>query len=258
MTQLAIDLPYRPALGRADFLVSACNAAALGWIERWPDWPSLAQATLALSPSGEAQLCGEARALVLYGPAGSGKTHLAHLWCERSGGTLVPADALQRVGLPIEPPMAPPIEPNELAGRGAVAVDDAVRAPEQALLHLYNCCSEAGASLLVVARDAPARWPIALPDLASRLRAAPCVAIALPDDALLAALLVKHFADRQVRVAPGVIAFLVRRMERSFAAAAALAARLDRMALSAGRPIGIALARLVLAEVDGQPSVVNP
>ena len=115
--------------------------------------------------------------------------------------------------------------------------------PGEALLHLYNCCGEAGASLLVVAREAPARWPIALPDLASRLRAAPSVAIALPDDALLGAVLVKHFADRQVRVAPGVIAFLVRRMERSFAAAGALAARLDRLALSAGRPISIALAR---------------
>src|SRR5712691_6169248 len=110
MTQLAIDLPHRPALGRADFLVSGCNAAALGWIERWPDWP--------------------AWALVLHGPAGSGKTHLAHLWRERSGGMLVPGDALQRM------------EPNELAGSRAVAIDDAERAPEEALLHLYNCCSE--------------------------------------------------------------------------------------------------------------------
>ena len=75
----------------------------------------------------------------------------------------------------------------------------------------------------ISARRPPARWPIALPDLASRLRAAPAAAIGPPDDALLAAVLVKHFADRQVRVAPGVIGFAVRRMERSFAAAAALA-----------------------------------
>jgi chromosomal replication initiation ATPase DnaA len=216
MTQFAIDLPYRPAFGRADFLVSECNAAALGWIERWPDWP--------------------ARALVLHGPAGSGKSHLAHLWCERSGGRSVPGDALWQ------------IDPDELARCRAVALDDAEAAPEEALLHLYNCCGEAGASLLVVARAAPACWPVALPDLASRLRAAPSVSISLPDDALLAAVLVKHFADRQVRVAPGVIAFLVRRMERSFGAAGALAARLDRLALSAGRPIGLSLARRALAE----------
>jgi chromosomal replication initiation ATPase DnaA len=217
MTQLAIDLPYRPALGRADFLVSGCNADAIGWIERWPDWPG--------------------RALVLHGPAQCGKTHLARLWCERSGATLVAGDAL------------PSLVPQELAALRAVAIDDAERAAERALLHLYNCCGEAGASLLIVAREAPARWPIALPDLASRLRAAPSVAIAPPDDALLAAVLVKHFADRQVRVAPGVIGFALRRMERSFAAAASLAAALDRAALGAGRPIGIAIARRVLADL---------
>ena len=225
MTQLAIDLPHRPALGRADFLVSECNAAALQWIERWPDWP--------------------APALVLHGSAGSGKSHLAHLWRERSGGILVPGEELSRS------------EPHALASRRAVALDEAERAPERELLHLYNCCVEAGASLLVVTREAPARWPMALPDLASRLRAAPSVAIAPPDDALLGAVLVKHFADRQVGVAPGVIGFLVRRMERSFAAAGALAERLDRMALGARRPIGIALARRVLAEAGDPPSVVN-
>src|SRR5712691_7676476 len=132
--------------------------------------------------------------------------------------------------------------------RRALALDDAASAPERALLHLYNCCSEAGASLLVVAREAPASWPIALPDLASRLRAAPAVAIAPPDDRLLAAVLVKLFSDRQVRVAPGVIGFLLRRMERSFAAAGTLADRLDRLSLGTGRPIGFALARQVLAE----------
>ena len=220
MIQLPIDLPHRPALGRADFLVSDCNAAALGWIERWPQWP--------------------ARALVLYGPPGSGKSHLAELWRARSGGVPIAGEELARS------------DPTELASRRAVALDDAARAPEQALLHLYNCIVEAGASLLVVAREAPASWPIALPDLASRLRAAPTAAIAPPDDALLAAVLVKHFADRQVRVAPGVIGFLLRRMERSFAAAGALAERLDRLALGAGRPITVALARQALAEAgDG-------
>jgi chromosomal replication initiation ATPase DnaA len=221
MTQLVIDLPHRPALGRADFLVSDCNAAALGWIERWPDW--------------------SAPALVLHGPAGSGKSHLAGLWRGRSGGVLVAGDELLRA------------DPNELASRGAVALDDAARAPERELLHLYNCCAEAGASLLVVGREAPASWPIALPDLASRLRAAPAVAIAPPDDRLLAAVLVKLFGDRQVGVAPGVIGFLLRRMERSFAAAGALAERLDRLALGAGRPITVALARRVLAEAENRP-----
>lgn len=218
--QLALDLPHDPSFGRADFLVTDCNREALGWIERWPDWP--------------------APALVLHGPARSGKTHLARLWCERGGGRLIGGEALTRA------------EPAELAVAAAVAVavDDCERAPERSLLHLYNCCAETGAGLLVVAREAPARWPIALPDLASRLRAAPAAAIGAPDDALLAAVLVKHFADRQLRVEPAVVAFLVPRMERSFAAAAAVVARLDGHTLGTRRRIGIALARRVLAEME--------
>ncbi|HEX3863517.1 MAG TPA: DNA replication protein [Stellaceae bacterium] len=183
-------------------------------IERWPHWP--------------------APALVLHGPSGCGKSHLTQVWLERCGGVRVAGDRLSEEA------------PDALARAAAVAVDAADRASERALLHLYNCCVEAGSSLLIVTRAAPAHWPIALPDLASRLRAAPAVAITAPDDALLGAVLVKHFADRQLRVAPGIVDFLVRRMERSFAAAAALAADLDRLSLQSGRPITTALVRHVL------------
>lgn len=220
MTQLAIDLSFRPALGRADYLVSACNAAALRRIESWPDWPG--------------------RALVLYGPPDSGKSHLAHLWRERGGGMLIAGVALAEH------------DPTVLAALPGVAVDDAGEAPEAALLHLFNCCRESGSGLLVVAQQPPGIWPIALPDLASRLRAAEAIGIGAPDDALLAAVLVKHFADRQLRVKPGIVAYLVPRMERSFAAAAALAATLDRLAISVRRPVGLALARRALAELGDQ------
>jgi chromosomal replication initiation ATPase DnaA len=215
--QLAIDLPFRPALGRADFLMSDCNAAALQRIESWPEWPG--------------------RALVLHGPADSGKSHLAHLWRDWSGGILIAAAALAEH------------DPSALAEGPAIAVDDAERAAERSLLHLFNCCAESGAGLLVVARQPPSVWPIALPDLASRLRAAEAVGIGPPDDALLAAVLVKHLSDRRLPVKPGVLAYLVPRMERSFAAAAALAAALDRLALSAHRPVGLGLARQALAEM---------
>jgi chromosomal replication initiation ATPase DnaA len=110
------------------------------------------------------------------------------------------------------------------------------------LLHLYNACREAGRPLLLTARRAAAEWGVALPDLASRRRALVAVGIAPPDDALLAALLVKHFADRQLRVRPEVIAYLVAHMERSSAAAAAVAGRLEQ----AGGEINLALARRVL------------
>ena len=219
--QLAIDLPPRPAHGRADFLASECNRAALERIDRWPDWPG--------------------RRLVLYGPASSGKSHLARLWCAESGARYVSARDLASE-LPLANGALPP----------AMVVDDAEAASERALLHLFNSCAEAGTALLVVSRNAPAAWAIDLPDLASRLRAMPAVGIDMPDDALLAAVLVKHFADRQLRIAPSVIGYIVPRMERSFAMAASLAARLDELALVGGRSIGLALARQALAELGAE------
>lgn len=222
MNQLTIGFPRHTALGRADFLVSPGNEAAVAWLDRWPDWP--------------------AGTLVLHGPPGCGKTHLVHLWCERTGSTAIAGDRLDAGNL------AALIE----AGPPGIAVDDADGADEHALLHLYNCCRERQLGLLVTAGQPPGNWTIGLGDLRSRLRAAIAVGIAPPDDALLGAVLVKHFADCQLRVTPEVIAYLVSRLERSFAAAADIAARLDAAALAGGRAVTVPLARRVLAE--SQPS----
>jgi chromosomal replication initiation ATPase DnaA len=222
MTQYDLGLPHIASVGSSDFLVSDANRLALAWIERWPDWPG--------------------RGLVVHGPPGSGKTHLAHLWCARAGATLVGGRDL-----------AVDVAARFLGEAGAiVAIDDAERAAEPGLLHLYNSCVEHGGSLLVVARQPPGAWPIALPDLASRLRALPAVGIGAPDDALLAAVLVKQFADRQLPVAPAVIRYLTRRMERSFAAAAALAAGLDRLQFRERGPVTIPMARRLFAAADDQ------
>jgi chromosomal replication initiation ATPase DnaA len=225
MIQLPLDLPRRASFARSDFLRSERNIAAAEWVDRWPDWPS--------------------PALVLYGPAGCGKTHLAHLWCERASTGITPGETVTEATLPRLLDESP----------RRVAIDDADRSSERALLHLYNSCVEARGSLLVTARKPPGAWEIVLGDLRSRLRGALSVAIEAPDDALLGVVLVKHFADRQLCVAPGVIAYLLRRMERSFAAAENIAAHLDAAALSNGGPITIPLARRILA-VPGYQSLL--
>jgi chromosomal replication initiation ATPase DnaA len=215
MTQLPLDLPHRPALGRADFLVAPCNEAAIAWLDRWPGWP--------------------APALALYGPAGSGKTHLAHVFAARAAARFIDPAALATDRVPA------------LLGAAAAAiVDDADRAAEEPLLHLYNLLAERGGHLLVVAREAPARWRIALPDLRSRLSAAPAVAVAPPDEALIGALLVKLFADRQLAVGEEVLAFLALHLERSFAAAQRAVAALDAAALAEHRRVTVPLAKRVL------------
>jgi chromosomal replication initiation ATPase DnaA len=219
MLQLTFELPRRTAFGRADFLVSACNASAVGWIDRWPDWPG--------------------GAVLIQGEAGCGKTHLVHLWCER-------ASAVSISGEDLDDEMVARLL-NQ--GQHRIAIDGADRAAQRHLLHLYNWCLESGGSVLITACRRPAFWAT-LPDLGSRLRAALSTEIGPPDDALLAAVLVKHFADRQVRVAPEVVLFLVAQIERSFAAAAAVAELLDAVSLRDGRAITVPLVREVLAGLN--------
>ncbi len=213
--QLSLALPHRPALGRSDFLVAPCGEMAVAWLDRWPDWP--------------------APALTLYGPAGCGKTHMAQVWRARSGALALDPRALTTAGLATLP-----------AAARAVVLDDAEEAAEEPLLHLYNVLAERGGHLLLVSRQPPARRRIALPDLRSRLVACPSVAVLPPDEALMGALLVKLFADRQLAVGEEVITYLLQRLERSFAAAQEAVAWLDEASLAEHRPITIWLARKLL------------
>ncbi|WP_323378440.1 HdaA/DnaA family protein [Skermanella mucosa] len=219
--QLPLDLGHRPAMGADDFLVAPSNEAAVAWLDLWPNWP--------------------APALVIFGPAGCGKTHLAQVWRARTQAPRVEPGDLRIETLP-----------RLLSEAAAVVIDNADRGTgdaraERALFHLYNLARETGGHLLLTSESAPARWGINLPDLRSRLMAAPAVAVGAPDDALLAAILVKLFADRQLRVGHDVIRFLVTHMERSFDAARRLVADLDAAALAARRRITVPLARRVLA-----------
>jgi chromosomal replication initiation ATPase DnaA len=206
--QLPLDLPVRTAMGVADFVVSDCNRDAVAWLDRWPDWPGAV--------------------LAIYGPAGCGKSHLAHVWQTRSDAQFLETAFAGRL----------PAEGN--------LVLDAARLPEEDLFHLINHVRAAKHSLLILDRMAPARWTVGLKDLASRLAAIPAVAVAPPDDALLAALLVKHFSDRQIMIKADLIDYLTRRIDRSFAAAAAAVEALDRAALARGGPVTVKLARDVL------------
>jgi chromosomal replication initiation ATPase DnaA len=211
--QLALDLGHRPALGRSDFLVSTANRDAVAWIDRWPDWPG--------------------RVLGLYGPPGCGKSHLVRVFAARSGASIVAAADL-----------ALPLSESFFAATAPVAIEDGegVR-DERALLHAFNALRERGLDLLLSGRESPARWSVVLPDLSSRLRAVTAVGIAAPDDDLLAAVVVKLFADRQLQIAPDVVTYLIRRIDRSFDAARRVVAAADADSLAEGRAVTIPLIR---------------
>src|SRR5438876_3876659 len=213
--QLALALPHSESFAREDFLAGASNKAAFGLIERWPDWPD--------------------RALALVGPEGAGKSHLAAIWADVAGARRVSARALGEINLPAA------------LATGALVIEDApARLDERSLFHLLNLMRQQEAYVLITARTAPASWSVALPDLASRLRAVPAIDLNAPDDALLRAVLVKLFADRQLAVDESLIGYLAVRIERSFAAARAVVARLDDEAMRHHRPLTRALAAEVL------------
>ncbi len=224
--QLVLDLATRPALGRADFFVSPANRLALAQLDTWPAWPD--------------------GRIAVTGPEGAGKTHLAHVWASRSDARILPAADLPGVdiaALPAEAALAV-----EDVDRLALLEPEARATAEEALFHIANRLALGGGSLMVSGRAAPLQWDLALPDLASRLGAAPVARLEPPDDALLAAVLVKLFTDRQLPVAPDLVSYLVSRMDRSFVAAESLVARIDAAGLARRRRITRALAAEVLRD----------
>lgn len=221
--QLRLGFEPRQALGGDDFLVAPNNTDAVAWLDRWPDWPSTV--------------------LVIHGPPGCGKTHLCQVFAAAAGARSIARDDLAHVPA------------DALLGDAPAAIvdgADTILAADtgQALFHLYNQASEAQKKLLLTGRAPASRWPVGLPDLRSRLSTAISVEIGPPDDPLIAAVVVKLFADRQLRIDDGVVNYLLSRMERSFDAARRLVAAIDDAALAAHRNITVPLVRQVLKGLE--------
>ena len=223
--QLVFDLPHIPSWDKADFFITSRNKRALALIAQWPDWQS--------------------PAAIVFGPPQSGKTYLAKIWQNRSKAEFVEAPALASHSWP--EPYVPLV----------VEDIDTATFDETALFHHLNLAREHSSSILLTAQTAPGQWNLTLPDLRSRIRSYPAMEIQQPDEEHLAALLVKHFSDRQIEVAPGVISYLIARMERSMAAAQQVTAHIDRLALAEHRKITRAFAAKVFKEFSAEEAEEN-
>ena len=214
--QLALVLDHGESYAREDFLSGPCNEAALRLIDCWPDWP--------------------ANAIALIGPSGSGKTHLAMIWAEAAGARVIAGRSLTEAELPAA------------LATGALLVEDAAAAEQRPLFHLINLAREEKAFLVLTARTPPSSWPVAIPDLVSRLRAMPVATLTAPDDAMLRAVIVKLAADRQLPLDESAVVYLSTHIERSFAAARAAISTLDNEALRQKRAPTRALAAELFRE----------
>lgn len=222
MQQIPFDLGHRTALARNDFLIAPNNQDAVAWIDLWPEWP--------------------APCLILYGPVDSGKTHLGAVWAEKSAAICLKADMIQEDSIA-----------DIARSHKNIIIEDADKLignlnGEKGLFHLYNIFKEEQQSFLLTLQEPPVRRSFALPDLASRLRAAPSVAIREPDEQLISALLVKLFSDRQIRIGADVLHYILPRIERSFEAVNKLVEDADKKAMSEKRKISIPLLREIMAD----------
>lgn len=213
--QIPFDIPVREAFEAEDYLVTKSNQAAVDWVDRWPNW-------------------GEAHCAILYGTSGCGKTHLSHVWQYRSGAIRQAITANHIVDYQ-DIPDCLILED----------IDQILDTPhmQEKLFHIYNWQKEKGGYMMLTSRAHPKNWPSHLPDLKSRMLASMIIEIGIPDDELLAAVIIKQFMDRQIHVSAEVVNFLILRIERSFSAARRIVNQVDKLALSQKRKITIPLIR---------------
>lgn len=226
--QLLLELPLKPNYSKADFIESTCNREAIQWIERWPDWPM--------------------KMLAIFGESGCGKTHLAHIWQEKSQARYLTPKDLSHLS---------PLE--AITDASAIIIDDVDRmflqnamiegtSPEDWLFHFYNLVKEGDINLLLCCQNPPTQWQVSLPDLKSRLATIMSVSVNPPDEGALNAVLFKICSERGLNLSVDVAEYILRRVERSFDCLRSLVVTLDQLTLSEHRQLTLGVVRKVLRD----------
>ena len=227
-SQLALNFPHRPSLGREDFMVADCNKEAVGTIDLWPNWPYFA--------------------ICIYGPEGCGKTHLANVFAQ-----MVALQTAHPYRIPFikAANLTKDLTHTLFETSPQIVIEDLQNLTNQeALFHRYNTYRDLGGNILFTATAAPARLNFSLPDLRSRMNIVPALEIKAPDDDLLMALLLKLFTDRQITPSPELLDYLLKNMQRSFSYARKLVEEIDNISLAKKRAISLAIAKEAIATLN--------
>ncbi len=220
--QLRLRLERAAEYGRGRFIVSASNIEAARAADRWPG-------------------AGQSGVLCLVGPEGSGKTHLSSVWAARTSARRLKPEDLE--GEAVEWPS------------GALLLDDADQVSRgEAFFHLLNGAARPQCCLLMTGRTLPIVWASDVQDLRSRLNALPVVELGEPDDAVLRGVLINLFEERHIRPPEDLLAYLLKRIERSSSSARNVVAALDEASASEGRSVSRALARQLLMDESSEPN----
>ena len=214
--QLILDLRTLPSMGRKDYYVSKSNEDAVAWIDKWPGWPAFG--------------------LVVVGPSGAGKTHLASVLKHFSNGILVKNSDIGEKNI------------LELSSNNCLILEDIdVNLSEANLLHLFNFLLENNSKIMITSKIPIKKLSIKLADLKSRLLSLSQVNLGLPDDTLLSRVIIKQFSDKGVKIDMEVVNYLLRRMDRSFLSANGLVAKIDFASIQSSRKITIPFVRELLS-----------
>lgn len=198
--QLIFDLPCYPAIGTEDFFVSKANSLAFEVVQNWANWND--------------------RRVLITGGKGSGKTHLSHVWANLSGAKFIELNNQEQ----------------DLSNIKTLIIENidliiSIPTFEEKLFHLLNFAKQLDIYVLMTSSVAASRLEVQLLDLSSRLQATEHFPIYPPDDALLSAVLVKQFSDRQINISPSLIEYILKRITRSLSSVSNFVVSLDNLML---------------------------
>ena len=213
--QLILKFPSQQAYKKEDFYVSPSNQQAYDFINNWPKWIK--------------------RTVNIYGPSGSGKSHLASILKNKTSCLKIDASELdEKIFMKFKTKEALIIENMN------------VNLPENLFFSLWNTAQQDNKYLLITSTKPISSFQFKLKDLISRVKSCLIIGISLPTDDLISVIIAKNFSDKQIKVEKKHIDYIMKRIDRSYEKISQFIITLDKYSLKKGAPFSLKLIKEVL------------